>query len=209
MCNIAGYIGNRPAAPILLEMMAKESGFGGGYYKGIATLHEGKLYYAKVAGDMDRLLGETNAASLPGNIGFIHSRSFGRQNMEWAHPFISDRGRLAYIANGFNGVFENLELFNSYCKQMLDEGFTFRTATTENIGYNTPRLSDGSGIHGSELAAHMITSEYRKEKDFGLAMMKSMVKRPTEIVGLALHEDFEDTIFISRFNFPMMTARAE
>ena len=45
MCNIAGYVGNQPAAPILLEMLRKQEGLAGGYYTGIATIHEGKMYY--------------------------------------------------------------------------------------------------------------------------------------------------------------------
>ena len=40
MCNIAGYIGKKNAAPILFEMMKKQEGFGGGYYTGITT-HDG------------------------------------------------------------------------------------------------------------------------------------------------------------------------
>ena len=45
MCNIAGYVGNgkQEAAPILLEMMRAQEGYAGGYYTGIATIHEGKL----------------------------------------------------------------------------------------------------------------------------------------------------------------------
>ena len=46
MCNIAGYVGSRPAAPILLDMMRKQEGFAGGYFSGIATIHDGKLYHA-------------------------------------------------------------------------------------------------------------------------------------------------------------------
>ena len=32
MCNIAGYIGSKDAAPILAKMMQRQEGFGGGYY---------------------------------------------------------------------------------------------------------------------------------------------------------------------------------
>ncbi len=42
MCNIAGYIGNKQAAPILLEMLRKQQSFDGGFSVGIATIHEGK-----------------------------------------------------------------------------------------------------------------------------------------------------------------------
>ena len=45
MCNIAGYVGEKRAAPILIEMMKKQEGFAGGYYTGIATIHKGKIYH--------------------------------------------------------------------------------------------------------------------------------------------------------------------
>ena len=44
MCNIAGYAGKCAAAPILIEMLRKEEGFDGGFYTGIATVHEGKIH---------------------------------------------------------------------------------------------------------------------------------------------------------------------
>ena len=112
MCNIAGYVGERRAAPILLEMLKREEGFEGGYSTGIATLHEGKIYYAKLVGDVDRLTSLTEAASLPGNIGIIHSRSGGREGAEWAHPFIAKKnGEIvtAYIANGAQGFFRQFK----------------------------------------------------------------------------------------------------
>ena len=62
MCNIAGYVGERDAAPILIGMMKREEGFAGGYYTGIATLSGGRLYHAKLTGDTDRLLALTGAA---------------------------------------------------------------------------------------------------------------------------------------------------
>jgi hypothetical protein len=34
MCNIAGYVGIRPAAPILIEMIRRQEGLAGGYYTG-------------------------------------------------------------------------------------------------------------------------------------------------------------------------------
>ena len=62
MCNIAGYVGRETAAPRLIDMMQREEGFAGGYYTGIATFHEGRIYTAKVVGGLDRLLAETDAA---------------------------------------------------------------------------------------------------------------------------------------------------
>lgn len=94
MCTIAGYNGSKQAAPILIDMMRRLEGMNSGFYTGIATVHEGKIYYAKVAGDLDALLANTEAASLPGTIGFIHSRTPGKKALgdfaEVAHPFTSE-----------------------------------------------------------------------------------------------------------------------
>ena len=95
MCNIAGYIGKRDAAPILTEMMKKQEGFGGGYYTGITT-HDGTaLHTAKVIGDMDNLLKETDSYHFPGKMGFLHSRSNSGGDREWGHPFLNEKGTMA------------------------------------------------------------------------------------------------------------------
>lgn len=207
MCNIAGYIGNRRAAPILIDMMSRESGFGGGYYTGIATIHEGKLHYRKVVGDVDRLLSETDAIDLPGNIGFIHSRSYGTQNVEWSHPFISDNDKMAYICNGIGGDLDTKEQIEATANSLVAEGFKFRSAFKADSGYL--RTVDDMAIHNSEIVAHLIASKYRKEGNFGRAMMHAMLERPSEIVGLAMHVDHPDTIFVTKFNKPMAAARAD
>ena len=56
MCTIAGYIGEKRAAPVLLEMLKREESFDSGYYSGIATIHEGRLYYAKLTGRSEELV---------------------------------------------------------------------------------------------------------------------------------------------------------
>ena len=75
MCNIAGYVGKREAAPIILEMLRREEGFAGGYYSGLATMQGGKIFSEKLTGDVERLLSETPALACRGNIGIAHSRS--------------------------------------------------------------------------------------------------------------------------------------
>jgi len=50
MCNIAGYIGDRQAAPILVEMLRRQEWLDAGLGAGIATIHEGKIYHAKITG---------------------------------------------------------------------------------------------------------------------------------------------------------------
>ena len=127
MCNIAGYVGIRPAAPILIEMIRRQEGLAGGYYTGLATIHEGRIHYVKLTGDVDRLLAETDALSLPGTIGIIHSRSKAGGGDEWAHPFVdAARGEptIAYVANGSLGCFAHRqEEYNTLSASLIDEGY--------------------------------------------------------------------------------------
>ena len=64
MCNLAGYAGNRRAAPVLLEMLRKQQAYNGGKSTGIATIHNGKIYMRKVVGNVDDLIRSTEARRL-------------------------------------------------------------------------------------------------------------------------------------------------
>ena len=99
MCVIAGYSGNRRAAPILIDMIRKIEYFDGGYATGIATIHEGKLYVARAMGNVDMLLRMTNALDLPGTTGIIHSRP-GFDFFSTTHPFLDRDEKLALVTNG-------------------------------------------------------------------------------------------------------------
>ena len=74
MCNVAGFIGGRRAAPVLLDMLSRLEGYAGGYHTGICTLHEGKLQMRKVEGSVADLLKMTDAAELHDNISIDHTR---------------------------------------------------------------------------------------------------------------------------------------
>ena len=56
MCNIAGYIGQKQATPILIELIKKQEAYAGGYYTGIAVLNDGVLQSAKLTGALKDFL---------------------------------------------------------------------------------------------------------------------------------------------------------
>ena len=203
MCNIAGYVGSRPAAPILLEMMEREEGFAGGYYTGIVTVYQNRLYCRKVVGGVRELVEKTDAASLPGVVGMIHSRRNSGGGQEWAHPFLNPAGDLAYVANGSPGCFmDNGERISQAAAQLYEQGYRFTTVDPSVPRY--PAYAPGCHIHTSEAMCFLI-DRYAQQKGSVLeAMGQVFMDYPAEIVGLALSASSADRIFAARISQPMM-----
>jgi len=206
MCNVAGYLGSEQAAPILLDMLAREEGFAGGYYTGVATIDGGRLHYAKVVGDLKTLRANSNAADLPGTVGIAHSRSKSGGDREWSHPFLDCAGKLAYVANGSGGILEKPADKNAIAQRLADAGHTFRSRSPEPIG-SYPVLKDGTCTHTSEVMCHLIESGMAEGLSLAEAMRRAYLARPAEIVGLAIHSDYPDFVAAARFNQPLMIGR--
>ncbi len=207
MCNIAGYIGPRDAAPVLCEMMRRESGFNGGYYTGIVTGCGSKLFTAKLLGDVDLLVSELGGDRLPGNFGLIHSRSRSGGDSLWSHPFLSNDGEIAYIANGSGGKLGTFRAKNSLSQEMERKGYFFTTATDRTIGAY-PTLSDGRCVHGSETMTFLIR-DFMLSRGVRLAeaMKNAYLTYPADIVGLAVSASEPGAISFARFNMPCVVAR--
>ncbi len=206
MCNIAAYVGERAAAPILLEMMKREEGFEGGFSTGIATIHEGKIYYAKLVGDTARLEALTEAARLPGSIGIIHSRSLGREGDAWAHPFVSIRDgviKSAYVANGGQGYFRQFrDKLDRRAEELTLAGYEMRSRSRlEKTMY--PTMSDGTSVHMSDLMCQEIQYFMDGGETPPMAMDKAFHSIPGEIVGLLITLAEPSSIAWSRINMPM------
>ena len=206
MCNIAGYVGDRPAAPILIEMLRRQEGLDGGYYTGIATIHNGRIHYAKLTGDLQHLLENSDAANLPGNIGIIHSRTRSGGGDEWAHPFIGKslgRPAIAYIANGSGGYFNDLKpKFNALADNLFSEGYEMTVEDPKYQNYN--KL-----VHMSDLLCQDITRHIDEGISPAEAMGMGFCELPAEIVGLMLATKTPDAITWSRLNMPVNLAFTE
>lgn len=211
MCNIAGYIGDRPAAPVLVDMMRNQEGFCGGYYTGIVTLHEGRLYCAKVMGDVDRLLDRTDALQLPGTCGLIHSRSKSGGDWRWAHPFTADEGALALVLNGGKVQYEPVCDDTGAARFLWKQGVRFDTECpwAEEIR-SFPVLENGNSVHDTELIC-LLTDWYRKQENLPTdqALEKAFQRVPMEAVALVMHAKDGETISFANYNMPMTVARTE
>jgi hypothetical protein len=208
MCVLAAYLGDAPAAPILIEMLRREEGLGGGYYTGVATIHEGRLHYAKVVGDTGALCEQTDALSLPGTLGIAHSRTRSGGGREWAHPFIGQAERVAYVANGAHGLFTGKVDQVATGNALLDRGYRFRSASPEPIP-PYPVLRDGSSIHVSEAMALWIEENLRSGMDLLAAGCRTFQDWPSEVIGLTISADYPDQFVALRINQPLTIGRSE
>lgn len=207
MCNIAAYVGSRPAAPILIDLIRKQEGLNGGFYIGLATVSGGKIHYRKVVGSLEDLLSQTDALHLPGTVGIIHTRTPGGGDAEWGHPFLGEKNGqpvIAMVLNGSRGYFSDLALNIPTAETLIGEGYTFRTRTAGAVHKEfAPLLSDGTCVHTSEIVCNLILRNLDRGLAPASAMARTMQEFPAECVQLLLTEDRDDRIAYSRFNMPM------
>ena len=211
MCTIAGYAGNKQAAPILIEMIKKQEYFDGGLSTGIATIHNGKVYTAKVLGDSEELLRSTDAINLPGTVGIIHSRT-GNNHITHAHPFTSDDEELALVLNGtlrFTGTEEMLAHERQVMNELSDRGIKIKSAI-EPTDENYPLyLKNGMMFHDTEPFALIIGDKVSKvdnehlREELVKATKETLEDFPQDIITVSVHARLDDTITIGTLNRPM------
>ena len=213
MCNIAGYVGQKRAAPILIDMIRAQEGINGGFYTGIATLHEGKIYYAKLTGDLDRLLENSDAADLPGNIGIVHSRTKSGGGDGWAHPFVGYKDRevsTAYVANGAGGYFlKYIDDASRIATELENTGYALNCKLVGEFSKSYPRLESGHVAHLSDVMCQLIQKKLDAGTDSAVAMGNAYCEMPAEIVGLMLTLSEPGGIVWSRISKPMFVGFAD
>ncbi len=145
MCGIIGYIGTKPASPVLLEGLRRLE-YRGYDSAGIAVLDDGTLSVRKKLGKIDEGIAREVAASpVEGSVGIAHTRwaTHGEPSDENSHPHLDASGRIAVV---HNGVIENYEQLR---ERLIRAGHEFRSSTDTEvfahlIGVHYERcLSDG------------------------------------------------------------------
>ncbi len=180
MCGIVGYLGDRPAAPILINGL-KRLEYRGYDSAGIATISDHQMFVVKEVGKI-RKLEEAVALNMPpGQVGIGHTRwaTHGKPNQLNAHPHTDCSGNIVLI---HNGIIENY----SVLKKLLEKsGHTFKSDTdTEIVAHLIEELYDGTNFEEAFREALQ-----KIEGTFGFAV---------------INKDEPDKIYVARKGSPIV-----
>ena len=130
MCGIIGFVGREPAAPILLDGLARME-YRGYDSAGVAVRSESKGLQVKKTKGRLKVLSDLihGGADLEGNLGIGHTRwaTHGEPNDINAHPHVSENGRIAIV---HNGIIENYLELKEHLQKL---GVTFKSDTDSEV----------------------------------------------------------------------------
>lgn len=130
MCGIVGYIGDRPAYPILIQGL-KQLEYRGYDSAGVSLLGDGMSVFKK-KGKVSELENYIGDKKLTATAGMGHTRwaTHGEPNDINAHPHVSNNGHLVLI---HNGIIENYAVLR---EALTREGYTFTSETDTEVFLN-------------------------------------------------------------------------
>ncbi len=180
MCGIVGYVGYRPAQPILLEAL-KRLEYRGYDSAGISIVGSG-LDTRKAKGKIADL--ERGLPEMPGALGIAHTRwaTHGAPSDQNAHPFTDCTGSIALI---HNGIIEN---FAPLRQRLSAAGHTFVSETD------------------TEVLVHLIESHYAG--DLEAAVRKALREIRGSYAIVVIHRN-EQRLVVARNESPLVIGCGE
>jgi len=184
MCGIVGYIGNKQAAPILLDGLSKLE-YRGYDSAGIAVREgEKEVKVIKAKGRLKVLAEKTNnGTAVPGTCGIGHTRwaTHGEPSENNAHPHMSDDGNVVAV---HNGIIENYQELKN---KLLRKGYTFYSETD------------------TEVAVKLIDYYYKKYEGTPVdAINHSLVRIRGSYALAVMFKDYPEEIYVARKDSPMI-----
>lgn len=129
MCGIFGYIGTRPALPILIGGLERLE-YRGYDSAGVVILESNGFFFEKCAGKIAALRDRVTRRPSPGGVlGIGHTRwaTHGEPTADNAHPHFSCDHRIALV---HNGIVENHAALR---EELQARGHTFRSQTDTEV----------------------------------------------------------------------------
>ncbi|GAH93937.1 unnamed protein product [marine sediment metagenome] len=173
MCGIIGFIGNEPAAPIVLQGLRKLE-YRGYDSAGMASIKDGKLHLKKDAGKIEEVNQKHKLEQLPGNIAIGHTRwaTHGGVSQKNAHPHVDCAKQ---IAVAHNGIVENYQEL----RQMLKaEGHIFTSETDTEV---IPHLIEDYLKEGSTLEKAVLMATQRLKGSYAFVAISA--QEPQKMVA--------------------------
>ncbi len=191
MCGIVGYIGNKQAAPILLDGLSKLE-YRGYDSAGVALRDaENNISIVKSKGRLSSLSDKTQKGQLlKGLAGIGHTRwaTHGVPSEENAHPHSTDDKNVVLV---HNGIIEN---YKEIQQKLLKNNYTFYSQTD------------------TEALVKLIDYYYKK---YGIGPIDAIARTMVRVTGsyaiAVMFKDYPDTIFVARKDSPLVigtTAKA-
>lgn len=157
MCGIVGYIGNRAAAPIVLDGLSKLE-YRGYDSAGLAILHDGDIQITKAMGRLKVLENLTHGGeTMPGSAGIGHTRwaTHGAPSDMNSHPHFNKERTIAVV---HNGIIEN---YIALKKKMQDKGYEFVSETdTEVLAHLLDYYYRGDPLEAITKVLHRVEGSY-------------------------------------------------
>lgn len=156
MCGIVGYIGEKAAAPVLVNGLKKLE-YRGYDSSGVAVFHQTDLKVIKCKGRLAALEERLNSESISGTVGIGHTRwaTHGEPNDVNSHPHISQSGRIAVV---HNGIIENYIKIKEFLQA---KGFNFVSDTdTEVVAHLVEYHYNGDLVKAVTDTVHELEGSY-------------------------------------------------
>ena len=177
MCGIIGYVGNQPAAPLLLTGLASLE-YRGYDSAGIALLDtEDSIVVHKAAGKLNGLVESMKSVLSQGTVGIGHTRwaTHGIPNDVNAHPHLGCNQRVVIVHNGIVENYQELK------EELLGQGHRFDSETDSEV---IVHLIENSLESGSELTDAVGSAAVRLRG--ASAVVAMAVQEPNAIAAFRL-----------------------
>jgi glucosamine--fructose-6-phosphate aminotransferase (isomerizing) len=178
MCGIIGILGQKPAAPLLLEALRRLE-YRGYDSAGIATLVNGGIERRRAKGKLVNLERALEKAPLAGITGIGHTRwaTHGAPTEDNAHPH--EAGGVAVV---HNGIIENFDRLRA---ELIERGHQFQTQTD------------------TEVVPHLVGTYLARGLDDEAAAREALSRLDGAFALVLLFEGKEDLLICARRGSPL------
>ena len=189
MCGIVGFVGEEPAAPILLSGLEKLE-YRGYDSAGIAVLNEetGKTEVVKAKGRLKILSEKTDGGrAVKGTCGIGHTRwaTHGEPSENNAHPHCADDKSVVLV---HNGIIEN---YQELKEKLLKSGYSFYSQTD------------------TEIAVKLVDYYYKKTGTPLEALTRAMLRIRGSYAFGVMFRDCPGRLFAARKDSPLIIGKNE